>query len=71
MQIAASVLESFYNVVIDNVRQKWIQQQPVNYLTITWENSGSTFRGDPFLMRAAIWVIGHVFGSSVLFESVS
>ncbi|KAF6239413.1 hypothetical protein HO173_002675 [Letharia columbiana] len=39
VQIAASVLESFYNVVIDNVRQKWIQQQqPVNSFTITWAN---------------------------------
>lgn len=45
MQIAASVLENFYNVVIDNVRQKWIQQQPVNSFTITWENSKALFGG--------------------------
>lgn len=38
VQIAASVLESFYNVVIDNVTQKWIYMQPVNCFTITWEN---------------------------------
>ena len=38
VQIAASFLENFYNVVIDSVRQKWIQQQPVNHFTITWQN---------------------------------
>ena len=38
VQIAAPILESFYNVVIDTVRQKWIEQQPVNSFTITWEN---------------------------------
>ena len=38
VEVAASVLESFYNVVIDSVRQKWIQQQPVNSFTITWQN---------------------------------
>lgn len=37
-QIAASVLESFYNVVIENVRQRLSQQQPVNSFTIRWEN---------------------------------
>ena len=38
VEVAASVLEIFYNVVIDSVRQKWIQQQPVNSFTITWQN---------------------------------
>ena len=38
VEVAASVLENFYNVVIDSVRQKWIKQQPVNSFTITWQN---------------------------------
>ena len=38
VEVAASVLENFYNVVIDSVTQKWIQQQPVNSFTITWHN---------------------------------
>ena len=38
VEVAASVLEDFYNVVIDSVRQEWIQQQPANSFTITWQN---------------------------------
>ena len=38
VEVAASVLENFYNAVIDCVRQNWIQQQPVNSFTITWQN---------------------------------
>ena len=37
-EVAASVLEDFYNVIIDSVRQNWMQQQPVNSFTITWQN---------------------------------
>lgn len=38
VQIAASRLESFYNVVIDSVRHKWVHQAPVNTFTIAWKN---------------------------------